>query len=142
MKKPAMRRETVLQGEVKVSSDPLCELSTILGSCVAACLYDPESHVGGMNHFLLGEPAAGASRTTVDEHFGLYLMEVLINEMLKIGASRRAMRAHLYGGAKLHDGLGAIGAANAEFAPPASGLPRCPTAGPATWSSPARPPRG
>ena len=70
--------------------------------------------VGGMNHFLLAEPQAG--RGGVDEHYGVYLMEVLINEMLAYGASRLGLRAHLYGGANMHSGMARIGTANAEFA--------------------------
>jgi chemotaxis protein CheD len=107
-------RITVLQGQARVSAGPRVEFSTVLGSCVATCLFDPEEQVGGMNHFLLAEPPAGGH--TVDEHFGVYLMEVLINEMLANGAAKHRLRAHLYGGANLHPGMAAIGSANAEFA--------------------------
>ena len=90
-------------------------LTTILGSCVAACLFDPQAMVGGMNHFLLAEPRPG----TLDadgERFGVHAMELLINEMLKRGAVRSRLRAHLYGGANMHAGMTAIGTGNAEFA--------------------------
>lgn len=107
-------RITVLQGQARVSAGPRVELSTVLGSCVATCLYDPEVEVGGLNHFLLAEPPAGGHE--VDEHFGVYLMEVLINEMLANGAAKHRLRAHLYGGANLYPGMGAIGTANAQFA--------------------------
>ncbi|MBA4048959.1 MAG: chemotaxis protein CheD, partial [Sphingomonas sp.] len=55
---PVLRpvRLTVLQGQARVSGDPRVELTTVLGSCIACCLFDPTSHVGGMNHFLLAEP--------------------------------------------------------------------------------------
>lgn len=49
----AARRVHIIQGEYKVLNDPNAVLSTILGSCVAACLRDPVAGVGGMNHFLL-----------------------------------------------------------------------------------------
>ena len=111
---PAMNRVTVIQGQVRVSADPRIELTTVLGSCVAACLYDAEARVGGMNHFLLAEPPAGGAN--VDEHYGVYLMEVLINGMLAKGARKARLRAHLYGGANLHPGMMRIGTANAEFA--------------------------
>lgn len=111
---PPMTRLTVLQGEARVSGAARVEFSTVLGSCVASCLYDPEAQVGGMNHFLLAEPPAGGHE--VDEHFGVYLMEVLINQMLASGAAKHRMRAHLYGGANLYPGMAAIGTANAEFA--------------------------
>lgn len=112
---PAMTRITVIQGQVRVTPDPRIELTTVLGSCVAACLYDAEAKVGGMNHFLLAEPPAGSSGT-IDEHYGVYLMEVLINGMLAQGARKARLRAHLYGGANLHPGMMRIGTANAEFA--------------------------
>jgi chemotaxis protein CheD len=106
----------LLQGEAHASADPLCELSTVLGSCVAACLFDPEARIGGLNHFLLGEPATTRPDQVVDEHYGVYLMEVLINDMIKLGARRGNMRAHLYGGASMHARLGDIGSRNVAFA--------------------------
>ena len=105
---------TVMQGQARVSAGPRVELSTVLGSCVATCLYDPSVQLGGMNHFLLAEPDHNAGK--VDEHYGVYLMEVLINEMLANGATKSGLRAHLYGGANLHAGMTKIGTANATFA--------------------------
>lgn len=110
----AVTRLTVLQGQARVSAGPRIELSTVLGSCVATCLFDPEEQVGGMNHFLLAEPPAGGHE--VDEHYGVYLMELLINEMLANGAAKHRLRAHLYGGANLYPGMAQIGSANAAFA--------------------------
>lgn len=107
---------TVLQGQFKVSSGPKVELSTVLGSCVATCLYDPVVELGGMNHFLLPEPPASHDRGQVDVHYGVYLMEMLINEMLNYGARKDRLRAHLYGGANIRSGMQQIGTANAEFA--------------------------
>jgi chemotaxis protein CheD len=113
---PAMNRITVIQGQARVSPDPRFEFTTVLGSCVAACLYDADVRVGGMNHFLLAEPAVSQAGTTIDEHYGVYLMEVLINGMLAQGARKQRLRAHLYGGANLHAGMMRIGSANANFA--------------------------
>lgn len=109
-------RVSVMQGEVRVSTDPRVELGTVLGSCVAACLFDPIAGVGGMNHFLLAEPPASHGGGSVDVHYGVYLMEMLINEMLAWGAIKTRMKAHLYGGANLRTGMKAIGTANADFA--------------------------
>lgn len=106
-------RLTVVQGQARVSGDPRVELTTVLGSCIACCMFDPTTNVGGMNHFLLAEPSAGQG---VDEHYGVYLMEVLINEMLAYGAKRPTIRAHLYGGANMHSGMTRIGSSNAAFA--------------------------
>ena len=51
---PTVRRTvTVTQGEYRAEREPDVVLSTILGSCVSVCLYDPGVGVGGMNHFLL-----------------------------------------------------------------------------------------
>lgn len=113
---PELSRVTVLQGQVHVSPCPRTELSTVLGSCVATCLFDPEAQVGGMNHFLLAEPPASHARGEFDEHYGVYLMELLINDMLARGASKQRMRAHLYGGANLRAGMMRIGSMNADFA--------------------------
>ncbi|MCT2399816.1 chemotaxis protein CheD [Novosphingobium mangrovi (ex Huang et al. 2023)] len=113
---PNVTRLTVLQGQFKVSAGPKVELSTVLGSCVATCLYDPVVELGGMNHFLLPEPPASHNRGEVDVHYGVYLMEMLINEMLAYGARKDRLRAHLYGGANIRSGMQQIGTANAEFA--------------------------
>jgi chemotaxis protein CheD len=113
---PPMTRITIMQGQARVSAGPRVEFSTVLGSCVATCLFDPEVEVGGMNHFLLAEPPASVAPGDFDEHYGVYLMELLINEMLAHGASKSRLRAHLYGGANLNSGLARIGARNAEFA--------------------------
>lgn len=107
-------RVQVMQGEFRVTTDPRVEFHTVLGSCVAACLFDPVAGVGGMNHFLLAEPPS--SHGAVDVHYGVYLMEMLINEMLAWGAMKSRMKAHLYGGANLRTGMKAIGTANADFA--------------------------
>lgn len=111
-----LTRITVMQGQARVSAGPRVELSTVLGSCVATCLFDPEIEVGGMNHFLLAEPLDRNSANQFDEHYGVYLMEVLINEMLANGAAKHRMRAHLYGGANMHAGMSRIGTLNANFA--------------------------
>lgn len=111
-----MNRLTILQGDARASRDPHIVMSTILGSCVCTCLYDPEMRIGGMNHFLLAEPRESAGEDAADSSYGLYLMEVLINDMLKQGASKARLKARLYGGANMHADLGAIGAMNAAFA--------------------------
>ncbi len=83
-----LTRITVMQGQARVSAGPRVEFSTVLGSCVATCLYDPEVELGGMNHFLLAEPLPGAPSTGFDERYGVYPMELLINKMLANGASK------------------------------------------------------
>jgi chemotaxis protein CheD len=111
-----LRRITVLQGEVHVSADPSVELTTVLGSCVSTCLYDPVARIGGMNHFLLAEPPAHQKDMTFDEHYGVFLMELLVNRMIGEGAVKSRFRARLYGGANMHRGGQSIGSVNAAFA--------------------------
>jgi chemotaxis protein CheD len=110
-------RINVIQGTNYVTGNRNAVLTTILGSCVACCLYDPHARVGGMNHFLLAEPREGMSSNSSEaERYGLFAMELLVNEMLKAGATRATLKAHLYGGANMHVGMQAIGTSNARFA--------------------------
>jgi chemotaxis protein CheD len=109
------RRIHVIQGEFYVSEDPGVMLTTILGSCVSACIRDPVARVGGMNHFLL--PGLDAkSGDSEAERYGVHLMELLLNGLLKKGARRERLEARLFGGARTVDGLSDIGARNAIFA--------------------------
>ncbi len=103
----------VKQGEVAISAEPAAVLATVLGSCVAACLYDPVARIGGMNHFLL--PQAGADDTRA-RLYGAHLMELLVNELLHLGARKERLVAKLFGGARVVSGLSRVGAANIAFA--------------------------
>jgi len=85
----------VLPGEYFVTADDMMVM-TVLGSCIAACIYDPRVRVGGMNHFMLpdgGNDAGG--------RYGSYAMELLINEMMKLGARRETMQAKVFGGGQV-----------------------------------------
>jgi chemotaxis protein CheD len=108
-------RVTVMQGQVYVGTGGNEVLTTVLGSCIACCLYDPLARVGGMNHFLLGQPSAGSSAVS-DKSYGVYLMELLINQMMTRGGVKSRMKAHIYGGANMHAGMTRIGDANDIFA--------------------------
>ena len=111
---PAFRRVHIVQGEYDVSRDPSVILTTLLGSCVAACIHDPVAGVGGLNHFLLPECEGGGG----SEHmrYGVHSMELLINGLLKLGARRERLHVWLFGGARLFDRLTDIGSKNADFA--------------------------
>ena len=111
---PLERRIHVGQGEHYVTSDPNVVLSTVLGSCVAMCLRDPVTGVGGMNHFLL--PDGAGKGTDAGRRYGAYLMEVLINDVLKAGGRRERLEAKLFGGGRMFDSLTDVGLANADFA--------------------------
>jgi chemotaxis protein CheD len=110
------RKCHVIQGEHAVSSDPHALLTTVLGSCVAACLHDPERGIGGMNHFLLADGADGVQVADEAMRYGAYAMEVLINDLMQRGARRDRLEAKIFGGAKMIDALHDVGAANAAFA--------------------------
>lgn len=111
------RRINVIEGSFNVSRRDGDLLCTVLGSCVAVCLYDTLARLGGMNHFLLAEPSVSDSQDARSlERFGAFAMEQLINEMIKNGARRETMRAHIYGGGMLRPGMERIGTANRTFA--------------------------
>lgn len=86
----------VLPGEYFVTREPQV-IVTVLGSCIAACLWDSRMRVGGMNHFMLaaGDGADASGR------YGSYAMELLINEMMKLGARRETLQAKIFGGGQV-----------------------------------------
>ena len=93
-------------------------ITTVLGSCVSTCLWDPVERVGGMNHFMLpGDTASPGSPWAASARYGVYAMEVLINDMIHCGADRRRMVAKVFGGARLLAGFHRldVGAKNSEF---------------------------
>lgn len=84
-------------------------ITTLLGSCVAACLYDPESKVAGLNHFLLAAPRYSKDMplTHTDAgRYGINAMELLINDMVHLGAVRHRLKAKVFGGATVLNGSG------------------------------------
>ncbi|WEZ84428.1 chemoreceptor glutamine deamidase CheD [Rhizobium sp. 32-5/1] len=112
----AVKRLHVIQGEFKVVSDPDVVLSTILGSCVSACMRDPVAGVGGMNHFLLPGSAEAMASGGDATRYGVHLMELLINGLLKKGARRERLEAKIFGGAKTIARFSNVGEQNALFA--------------------------
>jgi chemotaxis protein CheD len=93
-------------------------ISTVVGSCVSTCLWDPLRRIGGMNHFMLpGEPSAAPSPWGLSARFGVYAMEVLINEMLHLGAERSRLVAKVFGGAQVLQGFETldVGRMNSKF---------------------------
>lgn len=102
----------VLPGEYYVSNEDLVVM-TVLGSCIAACIWDGKARTGGMNHFMLpeGDGGEGSGR------YGSYAMELLINEMFKLGARRETMQAKIFGGAQVMAGFTTmnVGERNTQF---------------------------
>lgn len=102
----------VLPGEYFVANENVV-IQTVLGSCIAACLWDSRTHVGGMNHFMLPEGSAADQ----SGRYGSYAMEVLINEMMKLGARRETLQAKIFGGGQVMANFSAInvGERNTQF---------------------------
>lgn len=91
-------------------------ITTVLGSCIAACIRSPELKIGGMNHFML--PASKAA-TNADSGFamryGAFAMEYLINEILSKGGNRGTLEVKLFGGASIMASLSDVGERNIAF---------------------------
>jgi chemotaxis protein CheD len=102
----------VLPGEFFVHDEDILIMTT-LGSCIAACLWDRERRIGGMNHFMLPD-GGGASD---GGRYGSFAMELLINEMIKLGATRSTMEAKVFGGGAVISGMNSInvGERNTKF---------------------------
>jgi chemotaxis protein CheD len=103
----------VLPGEYFVSTEEMLIMTT-LGSCIAACLWDRVAKVGGLNHFMLPE---GSSGSDGNGRYGSYAMELLINEMMKRGATRSTLEAKVFGGGQVIAGMETmnVGARNTSF---------------------------
>lgn len=121
---PSDRRVVIHPGQYHVSRKPDVMLSTLLGSCVAACLYDPGAGVIGMNHFLLANHRYSRDIPVLASEAGRYgvnAMELLINSMLKAGAQRQQLKAKVFGGGNVLPGVAdsdsyyAIGEVNSRF---------------------------
>ncbi|MCG8490432.1 MAG: hypothetical protein MI743_02350, partial [Sneathiellales bacterium] len=104
-----------LERGVAEASDEV--LVTILGSCVAACVRDPGSGLGGMNHFMLPESNTGNWGTvSATMRYGNFAMETLINEILKTGCTRERLEIKLFGGGNVTPGNVRVGDMNGQFA--------------------------
>ena len=102
----------VLPGEYFVTNENVM-LITVLGSCIAACLWDSRVGVGGMNHFMLPE----GDSSDMSGRYGSYAMELLINEMMKLGARREFLQAKIVGGGRVISSFTNlnVGERNTEF---------------------------
>jgi len=100
----------ILPGEYFVDNEDILVMTT-LGSCIAACLWDRHAQIGGMNHFMLPEGSGDSGR------YGSFAMELLINEMMKRGASKSRMEAKIFGGGAVIAGMNTInvGERNTNF---------------------------
>jgi chemotaxis protein CheD len=105
----------ILPGEYFVTGEGML-LVTVLGSCVAACIRDTKTGLGGMNHFMLPDDG-GRGAVSSSARYGTYAMEVLINHLLKLGAKRNHLEAKVFGGGAVMETLSSsnVGVRNAEF---------------------------
>jgi chemotaxis protein CheD len=71
-------------------------ITTVLGSCVSVCLWDPQTAIGGINHFIL--PRGGA---TVSARYGSHALPMLLERVLTLGARRETLLACVFGGASV-----------------------------------------
>lgn len=90
-------------------------ITTVLGSCVSACIYDPSLGIGGMNHFML--PVGNSGNGDEDSaRYGLFAMESLLNELYKAGCRKANLRFKLFGGGQILKDMSDIGGRNVSFA--------------------------
>jgi chemotaxis protein CheD len=130
---PDTKRWTVkiLPGEYYVTRNDEA-ITTVLGSCVSACIRDPVANVGGMNHFMLPEdnsarePAQRGAPVVLSTRYGSHAMESLINDLLKIGAQRPRMEIKVFGGGRVLTAMTDIGARNIDFVTSYLNLERLP----------------
>ncbi len=107
----------LLPGEYYVTSTDMV-LTTVLGSCVSACVRDSTAGIGGMNHFMLPQDADPTSRDiSAAMRYGTYAMEILLNELFKAGARRERLEAKVFGGGAVLTNMPMlnIGERNADF---------------------------
>ncbi|HWA61714.1 MAG TPA: chemotaxis protein CheD [Caulobacteraceae bacterium] len=89
-----LRRVFIQAGEWRCAAEPTV-ITTVLGSCVAVCLWDADTRIGGMNHFML--PASPGHEG--DGRYSDVAVAGLIEAMTRLGARRKRMTAKLFGGA-------------------------------------------
>jgi chemotaxis protein CheD len=106
----------ILPGEYYVTGKDML-IVTVLGSCVAACIRDPLTGVSGMNHFMLPDGGSHGGVASASARYGSFAMELLINQLLKLGARRNALEAKVFGGGNVLRALSAgnVAERNAAF---------------------------
>lgn len=105
----------IMAGEYHVGSGEQL-IETVLGSCVAVCLWDQHHRIGGMNHFML--PGATVSLAEATGRHGLYAMELLINDMMHRGSARSLLQAKVFGAGNVMAAVAperSVAAANERF---------------------------
>ena len=110
----------ILPGEFFVTAHDEV-ITTILGSCISACIRDPARGIGGMNHFMLPEDQTVGRNAWLEgagslaTRYGSFAMESLVNELMKLGAERSRLEVKLFGGGRILATMSDVGAKNIEF---------------------------
>jgi len=110
----------ILPGEYYVTRSDEA-ITTVLGSCISACIRDPVQGVGGMNHFMLPQESASGSNSWLNAAVGLatrygsYAMESLVNDLLKLGAARNRLEIKIFGGGRILASMTDVGQRNINF---------------------------
>lgn len=118
---PRLRKVSakILPGEFYVTTADEV-VTTILGSCVSACVWDPAAGIGGMNHFMIPNVDHRQETDSVDSpeagRYGVFAMELLINTILKHGGDRSRLLVKVSGGGHVVRSATTIGHKNVEFA--------------------------
>ena len=94
----------VLPGEFFVYDEDILVMTT-LGSCIAACIWDRDKRIGGMNHFLLPDMGSSGGSGGDSGRYGSFAMDLLIGELVKRGATRSSMEAKVFGGGAVVSGM-------------------------------------
>lgn len=110
----------ILPGELYVTKNNEL-VSTVLGSCISACIWDEKLGIGGMNHFML--PIKNDNHGSVGWEgdlsytcrYGHWAMEHLINEIMKNGGQRDNLLAKVFGGGKIVPNMSDVGESNIDF---------------------------
>jgi chemotaxis protein CheD len=109
----------ILPGEYYVTRSDEA-ITTVLGSCISACIRDPILRIGGMNHFMLPEDnsvrdAGSRAPVVLATRYGSHAMESLINDLLKLGGQRQRLEIKVFGGGRVLTAMTDIGARNIDF---------------------------
>ena len=111
----SQKRIRIHIGGVHASVEPIV-IDTVLGSCIAVCLYDSKKRIGGMNHFML--PEGEDPKNPTSTRYGVHAMELLISDMMKLGAHRKNFQAKIFGGGhvlKIRENLDGVPQRNISF---------------------------
>lgn len=106
----------ILPGQYHATGDDTV-ITTVLGSCVSVCLYDPLNGVGGMNHYMLPGINPGQEKViNGSARYGIYAMKLLLEHVLQLGGKRANLEAKVFGAGKVMEGVSDVGRQNSDFA--------------------------